>query len=101
MFQRALKTKFNEEKYLQISTVRLRRIAPEEMCLKGKRIAIIYGLFFTAHFIKFYRKTDTHKVCYVPMRRGLAKIDEEPYNQVCNESAGYGGFPGYKGRVHF
>lgn len=100
MFQRALKTQFNEQKYLQVSTVRLRRLEPEAMCLKGKRIAMIFGFFFTFHLIRYYRKAPSHKVCYVPIRKGLMKMNEDHYLNLVSKSEGYGAFYPPKGRAY-
>jgi len=58
--------------------------------LKGKRIAMLFGLFFLGHLIKFYRKSPSHKACYVPLRQGLMTMDLDPYNMTLNKSEGYG-----------
>ena len=100
MFQRALKLKFNQQKFVQTSIVRLQRLENERISLVGKRVALIGGLCFLPGLIKFYRKTPTHKVCYVPLRKGLHQFKNEDYYKAFEKGEVYGEFYGPKGRPH-
>lgn len=101
MFQRALKVKFNDQKYLQTSIVRLKRNDNLFVNVAGKRVAFFGGLLFLPSFIRWYRKSGTHKVCYTPLRNGLHALKDEPYHQALEKGGVYGYHLGPKGRAMF
>jgi hypothetical protein len=73
MFRRAVKLQFNENKFKQVSTRRLWR-GMDDIAPATKRIALLMGAGFGFTFIKYYRKTPSHRVNYTPHRIGLAKL---------------------------
>ncbi|OMJ67008.1 hypothetical protein SteCoe_35955 [Stentor coeruleus] len=101
MFSRALKLKFNEQKFVQVSIVRLQRLDTSFVHSAGKKVCLLGGLMFLPSLIKMYRKGPTHKVCYVPLRKGLLKLKDDPYHQVLAKGEVYGDHLGPKGRFHF
>ena len=101
MFQRALKVKFNEQKYLHTSIVRLMRNENQYIQSSGKRLGLVVGFFFLPVIIRWYRKSGTHKVCYTPLRKGLHQLKNDPYHQALAKGEVYGVHPGPKGRATF
>lgn len=101
MFQRALKLRFNEQKFLQTSIVRLQRIESKDVNSTGKRFGVITAFLFLPSFVKWYRKGHTHKVCYTPLRKGLHQLKNDPYHKVLAKGEVYGENYGPKGRPHF
>jgi hypothetical protein len=100
MFQRALKLKFNQQKFVQTSLKRLQRAENERVSVSGKRVALLGGMCFLPVLVKWYRKAPTHKVCYAPMRKGLHQLKNDPYYQAMEKGEVYGEFYGPKGRPH-
>ena len=78
MFKRALKVKFNEQKFMQLSTMQMYRMPYEKVHSTGKRLATAFGLSFVLILIKYQRKSHTHKVCYTPLKYGLNEIKNDP-----------------------
>jgi len=91
MFKRATKLKFNEQKYLQISTMRHQRIENTKVQSAGKRLALGFGLCTTFVVVKWRRKDPSHKPLYVPMRKGLNALPKHPVYQLMDE----GGVKGF------
>jgi hypothetical protein len=61
---------------------------------------MFFGMVFLPHLIKFYRKTPDHKACYVPVRKGLMRLNDDPYVKLMSQSEGYGVFYPPKGKAY-
>ena len=96
-----MKIKFNEQKYLQASIVRLQRNENEFVSVIGKRLTMLLSVLYFPSFIKWYRKSGTHKVCYTPLRNGLHQFKNDPYHQALAKGEVYGNHYGPKGRFSF
>lgn len=90
MFRRAVKLKFNEQKFLQISTVRHQRMPNKDVHSAGKRFAAAFGLGSTFMLVKWRRKDHSHKACYTPLRKGLGDLMSYPLYQAMHEGRVYG-----------
>ena len=90
MFKRAVKTKFNDQKFVQISTMRMHRIENEFVQSAGKRVALCFGLLNVCILIKYARKDPSHKAIYIPMRKGLGKLETYPVYEEMAKGGVYG-----------
>lgn len=73
-----MKLKFNQQKFMQISTLQTYRLPSEQVHSTGKRLAAAFGISFVLILIKYQRKAHTHKVCYTPLKYGLNEIKNDP-----------------------
>jgi hypothetical protein len=101
MFQRAVKLKFNERKYMNIGIVRLLRSENYVVSTFGKRFGIFAGFMLLPAFIRWYRKGPDHKPVYTPYRKGLTQLKNYPYHKALAKGEVYGAQEGVKGRFTF
>ncbi|CAG9321075.1 unnamed protein product [Blepharisma stoltei] len=87
MFSRAIKTKFNERKYMMQSIVRNRRIEDEDLQPAAKRFGLIMGLCLTFSLIKLKRKDPSHKTNYTRWSKGLYTLPNLPWYKKLEEGS--------------
>lgn len=70
--------------------MRMHRIENEFVQSAGKRVALCFGLLNVCILIKYARKDPSHKAIYIPMRKGLGKLETYPVYDEMAKGGVYG-----------